>query len=47
MAKFRYRLDGGAWVEVTAAVPYAVLGTSAGNSVDVQGIGPTVSLAAA
>jgi hypothetical protein len=46
MAKFRYRIDAGSWVDVTASLPYAVPGTTAGNSVDVRGISATVSLAA-
>jgi hypothetical protein len=46
MTKFRHRKNGGAWTEVNVSLPYAIPGTGNGDTVDAQGIGPTVSLAA-
>lgn len=38
MTLFRYRLDGGAWVEVDADLPYEITATSQ-QDVEVQGLG--------
>jgi hypothetical protein len=39
MTKFRHRKNGGAWTEVNVSLPYAIPGTSNGDTVDAQGIG--------
>lgn len=45
MAKFRYRTNGGAWTAVDEVLPFTVPGATWTDSVDVEAIGATVSLA--
>lgn len=46
MVKFRHRKNGGAWTEVDVALPYAIPGITASDSVDIEAIGGALSLSA-
>jgi len=46
MPKLRYRLDGGAWIEVDTALPYSIPSTAA-QAVDLEPIGALVTETAA
>jgi len=46
MPKLRYRLDGGAWIEVDTALPYSIPSTAA-QAVDLEPIGTLVTETAA